>query len=161
MQAPKANNLWLVGVLLVVALLLAVWPMGLFSQYRPAWVVLVCVYWILALPYRFGLGALCTVGLVQDVITGSLLGYHALSLVLIGYVCLLSYQRLRNYAPWQQAGWLFVLVGMHQVVGNWVNSLSGHEYQGLGFLWPAFTSALCWPLLYKLQQVVRRRYRVT
>ena len=91
---------------------------------------------------------------------GALLGQHALALVLVGYVCLLSYQRLRNYAAWQQAAWLFVLVGVQQLVGNWVNSLSGHEYYGLGFLWPALTSDLCWPLIMRSQQWLRRRFRI-
>lgn len=146
--------------MLVLALLLAVWPMGNFSQLRPEWVVLLCVFWVLALPYRIGMGSLCAVGLLQDLVEGSLLGTHALSLVLVGYVCLLSYQRLRNYAAWQQAGWVFVLVGMQQVIGNWVNSLSGHEYTGLGFLWPALTSALCWPLVYRSQQWLRQKYKI-
>ncbi|MDN3638908.1 rod shape-determining protein MreD [Simiduia curdlanivorans] len=161
MQAPKPNNLWVLPLMLALGLLLAVWPMGSWSIYRPAWIVLLCTYWVLALPYRVGLVSLCLVGLLQDIVEGGMLGFHALSLVLIGYVCLLSYQRLRNYAPWQQAGWVFVLVGMQQVIGNWVNSLSGHEYTGLDFLLPALTSALCWPGIHRSQQWLRRRYKVT
>lgn len=160
MQAQKPNNLFILGLMMVFGLLLAVWPMEQWSQFRPAWIVLLCAYWVLALPYRIGLGTLCLLGLVQDIVEGTLLGFHALSLVFIGYICLLSYQRLRNYAPWQQAFWIFVLVGLQQMIGNWINSLSGHEYAGLGFLWPAFTSALIWPLFYKTQQWLRRRYRV-
>lgn len=161
MQPARANNLWLPALMLVPALLLSVWPLGSFASYRPEWVLLLSAYWVLALPQRIGLGVLCCVGLLQDLIEGSLLGHHALPLVLIGYICLLSYQRLRNYAAWQQAGWLFVLVGVQQVIGNWVNSLSGHEYSGFGFLWPALTSALVWPLVLRSQQWLRRRFKIT
>lgn len=161
MQAPISHNLFMIVPMLLLMLLLAVWPMGQWSMLRPEWVVLLSVYWLLALPYRLGLGVLCVIGLLQDLIEGSLLGHHALALVLIGYVCLLSYQRIRNYAIWQQAIWVFVLVGVHQLIGNWISSLSGHESRGLSFLLPALSSALFWPLIYRSQLWLRLRYQIS
>ncbi len=99
--------------------------------------------------------------LIQDIIFDSYLGQHALALVVVGYIASLSYQRIRTYGPWQQAGWVFVLVGITQMLFHWLRGLAGASVPGLHFLLPAFTSALAWPLIYVLLERWRLRLRVS
>ena len=69
-------------------------------------------------------------------------------------------QRLRLFAPMQQALMLFVLVGTHQLITQWVQSLQGGGAASFAFLLPALTSALVWPLLFALLRRARRYYEV-
>lgn len=155
------GNRWLMLLSVLLALLLAVYPLpGVGPWLRPEFVVLLAIYWVMVLPQLAGPGLIWLVGLFQDVVEGAVLGQHAFALVVIAYVCQLSYQRLRNYALWRQAALVFVLVGIHQLLGNWVYSLSGGATKSLMFLLPAFTSALCWPLLVIVMNRLRFRYRL-
>lgn len=115
--------------------------------FRPEFVVLVVIYWTIALPEQVGVGAAFIMGLIQDVLENALLGQHALAFVVLAYVCSLSYRRIRNFAVWQQSVWVFVLVGIHQLMWNWGSTFSGRTADSLIFLLPALTSALVWPLV--------------
>jgi rod shape-determining protein MreD len=160
---PAARNTWsMIAVSFVIAMLLAVYPISIEWRWvRPEFIALLGIYWAVYLPHRIGPGVLWILGIVQDVVEGTPLGLHALGLVVIAYICLLSYQRLRSFETWQQAFWVFVLVGIHQLFGNWVHSLSGNESAVFLFLLPALSSALCWPIQVYLLDKLRLRYRVT
>lgn len=65
----------------ILAFLLTVLPLPDWARfYRPQWSTLVLIYWTLASPYRVGVGIGWATGIVIDVITGTLLGQHALAL---------------------------------------------------------------------------------
>ncbi len=69
---------------LLMALILTILPLPDWAQMlRPQWYTLVLIYWVLALPLRVGVGIGWLVGIQVDVMTGTLLGQHALSLALI------------------------------------------------------------------------------
>ncbi|MCW8194391.1 rod shape-determining protein MreD [Proteobacteria bacterium 005FR1] len=129
------------------------------AWFRPELVALLVIYWVMALPERLGVGMAFAVGLTQDIIENAIPGQHALALVAVAYFCLLSYQRIRNYALWQQSAWVFVLIGIHQLFWNWVRSLSGPAAQPLVFLVPALASAVLWPFLLIGMELIRSRVR--
>ncbi|MDQ2075119.1 rod shape-determining protein MreD [Marinimicrobium sp. ABcell2] len=153
---------WVVIGAVLVALLLAVYPLPLDWRWgRPAFLLLLVIYWSLIVPGRTSLTLVWCLGLVQDLITGTPLGQHALGMVIVTYICLQSYQRVCNYGLWQQACWVFVLVGISQLTANWVYTMSGGNAPGLYFLLPAFTSALLWPFCYRLLEHLRHRFAVS
>lgn len=158
MEFQQRHNLSSVIFTVVVALILAIYPLPVgWVWFRPEFVALVVIYWILTLPQHVGIGFAWCVGLTQDIVENAYLGQHALALVPVAYVCLLSYQRIRNYALWQQSAWIFILVGLHQLFWNWVHSLTGKDSQSLIFLVPALVSALIWPLMVILLEWFRIR----
>lgn len=146
----------------LVAYVLAVLPLPhwLVSG-RPEWVALVLIYWCIALPERVGIATGVVVGLGLDVLEGAVLGQNALSLLFVALLSLLLYQRLRVYSLWQQSAVVFVLVGVKQLLCQWVQSLEGIGAPSLLFLLPAFTSALLWPVALHVLRQLRRQYRVT
>jgi len=154
----EAHNRWFILFTFVVGLLLSVMPLPLDWQwFRPAFSALLVIFWTTRMPQDLGVGVAWVVGLVEDIITGATLGAHALSLAVLAYFSLLTYQRTRAFNPGQQLMWVFVLVGINQLLDNWVHSLSGKSVPGLVFLWPALTTALLWPLVTPwLQQVAGR-----
>ncbi len=113
--------------------------------FRPAFPALLVIFWVTRMPQALGVGFAWLVGIIEDLISGASLGTHALALAVLAYFSLLTYQRTRAFNPAQQLLWVFVLVGIHQVVGNWVHGLEGKTVSGLTFLWPALTTALLWP----------------
>jgi rod shape-determining protein MreD len=145
----------------LVAYLLAVLPLPQWLQWgRPEWVALTLIYWCIALPQRVGIATGLVLGLGLDVLEGSLLGQNALALIAVALLSLILYQRLRVYSLWQQAGVVFMLVGINQLICQWVQNLEDIRALPRLFLLPAFSSALLWPVVLHILRSLRRRYRV-
>ena len=100
-------------------------------------------------------------GIGLDVLEGAVIGQNAFALVVVSLLSLLLYQRLRVYSLSQQAGVVFVLIGINQLVCQWVLNLEGAGARSLLFLLPAFSSALLWPVVLQVLRGLRRYYRVT
>jgi rod shape-determining protein MreD len=145
----------------LLALLIAVFPLPQgFGLLRPEVVCLLILYWVMQAPEQVGISLAFMVGLLQDVVEGSIWGAHAIALAVLAYICLVSYQRIRNYSVWHQTLWVFVLVGTHQVLVNWVQGLAGYHAPVAYMLVPTVITALCWPLLRHIVNRVRRYYRL-
>ena len=145
----------------IVALVLSVYPLPLSLRWwRPEFVLLLSIYWISVFPTTISLAFICSVGLFEDLLEGVPFGQHSLSLIIIAYICVLSYQRVRNFALWKESAWIFVLVGLAQLPDNWVQSMAGRPLSGLVFLAPAFTSALLWPVLRVVMDSASSHYRI-
>lgn len=127
---------------------------------RPDWVALVLIYWVIALPHRVGIITAWCVGLIMDILLGSLIGQHALSYIVIAYIASSLYQRLRMFSIWQQAAVLFALLGLSHLIGFWVDSIAGLSSWTLWYLLPAVSGALLWPWVFLLLRYLRRRLAV-
>ena len=85
----NAHATWVIVFRCSIAYLLALVPFPEWAMnYRPEWVPMVLIYWVMALPYRIGIGSAWIVGLVLDILEGSILGLNAMALVIIAYVTL-------------------------------------------------------------------------
>lgn len=145
----------------LVGFMLSQMPLPQFAEwFRPEWVVMILIYWVMALPERVGLGTAVAVGLVLDLIKGSPLGLNVLTLLIICYLTQILYKRLRMFPLVQQAIMVMVLVGINQLVFNWVHGLMGSRSDNLIFLLPALVSALLWPWLFVILRSLRRTFRV-
>ncbi len=162
MVAAPANRTWVILLTLLLALMLGALPMPEpFEWGRPEWVALTLIYWSLALPHRVGPWWGWVLGLLVDILHGSLLGIHALSLALIVYVTGRLYLRIRMFPVWQQAWLILVLVGIHQMLLQWAQTLTGNGAQGLVFLLPSLISAVIWPWIFVVLRGIRRALRVS
>jgi rod shape-determining protein MreD len=161
MVMVKARNGWVIWATLVLALLLSVAPMPQFMEIgRPLWLALFLSYWVLAVPHRIGMiGAWC-MGLVEDVLFGSLLGQNALILTLIIFLVLSLQRRLQMFPMWQQSLVLLVVFGIAQLVQLWLNALTGNRPPTLAFVLPALISALLWPWVFAILRGLQQRFAV-
>lgn len=161
MLNQRAQGYWVILVSFFVAYVLAVLPLPVWLQWaRPEWVALTLIYWAIALPHRVGILTGLVLGVGLDALEGAALGQNAFALVVVALLCLTLYQRLRVFSLWQQAGTVFVLIGINQLVCQWVQNLEGVGARSLLFLLPAVSSALLWPLVLHLLRHVRRHYMV-
>lgn len=160
-MAARANNIWVVWLTLALALLLSVSSMPKFMEIgRPLWLALFLTYWVLALPHRVGMTTAWGIGLLADVLNGTLLGQNALILTLITFLVLTLHQRLRMFPMWQQSTVLLVVFGLAQLVQLWLNALTGSRPPTLAFVLPALVSALLWPWVCTILRGLHQRLGV-
>ncbi|MBT3531657.1 MAG: rod shape-determining protein MreD [Gammaproteobacteria bacterium] len=159
----RAHATWVILLTLFIAYLLAIVPFPDWAMnYRPEWVPMVLIYWAMALPYRVGIGWAWAVGLVLDILEGSILGINAISLVIIAYVTISLHQRMRMFSTLQQSGLVLALVGLNLMVCHWLLIVTGQSVPAnLMYLMAALTSAIIWPSLFQLLRQIRRGFRVT
>lgn len=158
----RAHATWVIFLSFFIAYLLAIVPFPDWAMnYRPEWVPMVLIYWVMALPYRVGIGSAWVAGITLDVLEGSVLGLNALGLVIIAYVTLSLHLRLRMFSSLQQAGLLLALLGINLVLSHWLQIVTGQTVaSGLMFLMAALTSAIIWPSMFQLMRHIRRSFDV-
>ena len=145
----------------IIALLLTVIPLPDWARYlRPDWVGLVLIYWCMALPERVGVTTGWFMGLLVDLLTGAVLGQHALSLTIVAYLTLKFHQRLRLFPVAQQALTILVLLILHQLLALWISRIIGRPAAPWYFWMPSLLGMLIWPLVYTTLRGLRRGFRV-
>jgi len=100
----RSRSPWILPLSLFAALLLALLPVPPSLQpLRPYWLALVLAYWVMEDPERIGLGWAFVIGIVADLVVGTLLGEQALRLVVITFILQRFRARLRFFPMSQQA----------------------------------------------------------
>ncbi|MDP1708554.1 MAG: rod shape-determining protein MreD [Gammaproteobacteria bacterium] len=160
MSRPRRG--WAIALSLLVALMLSLVPIPTWATLvRPEWVMLVLIYWCLALPHRIGIGTAWGMGLLMDAATGTLLGQHALAFALVAYITLKLYMRLRLFTLWQQALSVLALVFIEQMLVLWITGMTHQLPWRWDYLLPTLTSMLLWPPVFLVLRNLRRTLRVT
>ncbi len=153
---------WVILSTLLVALSLSILPLPDWAApYRPEWVLLVLMYWCIALPHRVGMGLAWIAGLLLDSLYGSLLGQHALAFTVVAYMCLRGYRHLRVYPLWRQALAVLALVALERLLVLWIKGVLGQAPTHWRYWLPSLTSMLLWPWLFIILRDLRRRFRVS
>lgn len=152
----------LIFMSMVVALILSVFPLPFeWRVWRPEFVALLVVYWAMYSPEYFGIFMGWVCGLAYDLVELAPLGYNCVGLLVIAYISHLSYQRIRSYAVWQQAFWVFILVGIYQLFCNWVSGFMQRSVESPDFLFAAMITAFLWPLLVVGMRTIRIYLRIS
>lgn len=127
---------------------------------RPEWTALIIIYWCLALPQRVGVGVAWVAGCLQDVLTGTLLGTHALAFAVVAFLTLKLHQRVRVFPLGQQALTVLVMMLLVRAILLWINGLIGRPAGGWEHWLPALTGTLIWPLVFVSLRGLRRHFQV-
>jgi rod shape-determining protein MreD len=148
---------WAVVLSLIASVMLTSIPLPVWITYwRPAWVALALIYWCIALPERIGVLTGWGIGILLDVLHGSLLGQHALGLAFVAFIAVLYHQRIRVFPLVQQAVVVGSTIFIYQA---WLlmiyNTLGSKQYPN-SFLLGALTSAVVWPWLFIVLRDLRR-----
>lgn len=165
MVEQRGRGFWVILVSFFVAMILSIvsvpntlpWEFG---YLRPDWMLLVLIYWVIALPHRVGAFTAWMLGLVMDVLLGSLLGQHALIFLVVAYLSENLYQRLRMFAVWQQSLVVFALIGVAHLLGFWIQRIVGSNEWSWWLMLPAVMSAFVWPWMFLLLRALRRFFAV-
>ena len=150
-RRKPSRRFGLLLVALLVALVLQLWPLfGGVAMWRPHFVLLVLTFALLYRPDNYGIATAWCVGLIVDVVYGGVFGRHALALGGCAYLVQLLRPRLLHARLWHQSGLVLLLVVASQLIVVSVNLLVQDTSSWAVVWYPAITSALVWPLLYKI-----------
>jgi len=153
-----------ITILLAMILELIPFPEGLPKEIgflRPELVLMTLIYWVIALPHRAGVVLAWVFGLMMDILVGNFLGQFACSFVIISYVVLQFYQRLRMFSVWQQAILISGLTMLHRGLSFLYLYFFYGTIPSLWQMMPAISSALVWPLVFLLLRAIRRSLKLT
>ena len=150
----------LILLTIVAALLLMMLPLPEFlAPFKPYWVALVVIYWVLETRRMVSLGLAFLIGLALDVSSGSLLGLHALSLVVMVFLVQRFRFRLRFFPPWQQALSVLGLLANDRIILIWISVLLGEPLPTMEYWLPPLIGMAVWPWLFLLLDRLRARVR--
>lgn len=143
-----------IGLLLSLTTL----PLG---YYSPEWLLLVNMYWAMALPSNNKMILAFISGFLFDVIMGQILGISALLYVLFIYLTLKLYNFLRYMTIFQQAIIFSVLLILKLILLVWIGyvvSINIDYYsQGIGII----STVIFWPLIFYSLRFIRRKFQVS
>ena len=143
----------------VLAMLMRVMPLPeVLSLFKPDWVSLVLIYWVMALPNRIGVFSGWCLGLFVDVLDGTLFGINALSLALEAFLIQMIFHRLRLFPRWKQAINVTVVIGIHMMIVMTLSSLVKPVNIDYTYWFSLIGSLLFWPWIFILLRDVRRYY---
>lgn len=157
----KETQHWLViPVSFLLAIVLTLLPMPDWTIWmRPAWVLMVLIYWSMLKPYRVNVGTAWFVGLILDVLNGTLLGEHALALTVVTYLVVRMHTQLRMYPLLQQGLWIFLFVMIYQFILFCIQGFLGELPRSWLYWSSPVTSMLLWPWVFVLMRDYQRRYK--
>ena len=157
---PNRRNRRLIFLTIVTAVLLTLIPLpGILSPLKPYWVALVIIYWSLETQDIISMGMAFLIGLVLDVLSGSLMGLHALSLVVMVFLVQRFRSRLRFFPPWQQALSVLALLVNDRIILIWITALMGEPLPIWKYWLPPLVGMALWPWLFLLLDRIRAMSR--
>jgi rod shape-determining protein MreD len=158
---PIRNRLIVIFTTLV-ALVVSIMPLPIgIDAFRPDWVLVVLIYWCLALPTRVNVITAGFVGLLLDVLLGSILGVHTLAMAVSVYIIAENFQKIRNFSIWQQALIVGVLSALYHLIVFWMQRFLTDAIFLPSYLYPVFTTVILWPWAFLLLRKIRRHFRIS
>ena len=156
-----AHNGVIVLFTLLIALMASIMPMPLNADtFRPDWVLIVLIYWCMALPGRVNIITAWVMGFLLDVLLGSVLGVHAAAMSISIYIIIRNHQKIRNFSIWQQALITGVLAALYHLVVFWLQRFLIDVVFLTSYLYPVITTIILWFWVFYLLRRVRRNFSI-
>lgn len=155
-RPPRKTAIYLT---MAAALMLTILPLPEWAApYRPEWLALVLLYWAMALPKVVNITSAWVLGIVLDLLTGSLLGQHALGLIVLSLITIHLHQQLRNFPIWQQSLVVAIIIAAYLGLMLWIEGLRGRAPETWLYWAPVLSSLLLWPWIFVFLREIRRQY---
>ena len=141
---------------LIVALLVDMLPLGR-GAWMPDVLALVIVFWSVHQPARIGIGAAFVFGIFMDVHQSAMLGQHALSYTMLGFLAIMAHRRLLWYPVMSQAVQVLPLFALAHLVELVIRMIGGGVFPGWTLLIAPLVEAALWPLVSVILLAPQRR----
>lgn len=127
------------------------------AAWMPDFLAVVLMFWCVHQPRRVGIGVAFLFGVLMDVHQSSLLGQHALSYSVLGFMAMVVHRRLMWFSLPSQALQVLPLFATAHALELLVRILSGALFPSWGLLLAPMLEALQWPVLNVLLLAPQRR----
>lgn len=114
---------------------------------QPEFMLLILIYWTLRAPYICNVGTAWLVGLIIDLVTGSLLGQHALVYALTAFLAISYQRRLTLFNVWQQAVFVLALLLNERGLLFVLKIFDGGENPGWSYFAACISGLFLWLLM--------------
>lgn len=135
---------------------IAPWPAGL-QSFKPAWLVLILMYWVLSTPTKVNIGSAFILGVIWDLVLGSILGVHALVLSVFAYLIAINHLILRNMSLWMQSILVILFIFALRLGIFLIELLLHSAYFNWQEIFGAIASGLLWPWIFLLLRKVQQQ----
>jgi rod shape-determining protein MreD len=148
----------LLSILLGLILTQMLLPLGYMA---PEWLLLINIYWAIALPTNKKLILAFISGYFVDILYGQVLGLTSLTYVVLIYIILRLYNSLRYMTVTQQMVVIsfFILIKQHFFV--WSNSVIGINSEYFDLMISTVISGILWLPTYYILRYIRRRFQIS
>lgn len=151
--SPLALWLSLLG-----ALMLAVVPLpAALEPFRPPWVTMAIIYWVMMWPRLCGILTAFVAGLALDLLYGSMLGQHALALSVVAYLTLRFHLQIRIFPLWQLTMTAFMLMAIDAFLVFWADGIAGYPSGGAARWSQVLAGGIAWAPVMALLDALRLR----
>ena len=146
------------SILLGLILALSLLPLGYMA---PEWLLLINIYWAIALPTNNKLLLAFVSGYLVDILYGQVLWLTSLTYVIFIYIILRLYNSLRYMTVSQQMVVIsfFILIKQHFFV--WSNSVLGIDSEYFDLMISAVISGILWLPIYYTLRYFRRKFQIS
>jgi len=127
------------------------------AAWVPDWLALVLVFWAIHQPLKVGVGVAFLLGLLTDVHQTSLLGQHALTYTVQGFLATMIHRRILWFDVPSQALQVFPVFFAAQVIELTVRITAGGLFPGWSMLLAPLLQACFWPVVTVLLLAPQRR----
>lgn len=156
----RDTPVWLRLGSLAVGLLFLVLPLPTpFDTLRPHLLALALVYWALESPGRGGMALAWGVGLLADVVAGTLLGEQALRMAVLVFLVQRFRAQLRFFPLWQQSAAVGLLLLNDFALMASIRLIAGAGLPGWGPALAPLVGLVVWPWGFLLLDALRLRNR--
>jgi rod shape-determining protein MreD len=156
-----AHNGIIILFTLLLALMATIMPMPLnIDMFRPDWVLIVLIYWSIALPNRVNVFTAWIMGFLVDVLLGSTLGVHAGTMAIVVFISASNFQKIRNFSLWQQSLIVAIFAALYHLIVFWLQHFILDVSFLVSYLYPVVTTLIVWPWAFLLLRKVRRHFAI-
>ncbi|MBV2121224.1 MAG: rod shape-determining protein MreD [Candidatus Thiodiazotropha sp. (ex Ctena orbiculata)] len=162
MISQPQNRSSVIYLSLLVGFILTIMPLPEWANtFRPQWVALILIYWCMTMPERIGVGVGWSTGFLLDVLTGTLLGQHALGFSVVAYLMLRLHQRVRVIPLRQQVFTIFILLLVERLLALWSTGAANYPTPSLWYWVTPAVSTLLWPWIYIILRDISHRFHLS
>ncbi len=156
----QTNSIGMILITFLAAFILTLLPMPDWTVWlRPVWLLMVLIYWVMMVPQQVNVGTAWIIGILLDVLTGTLLGEHALGFTIVAYIVAHMHSRLRMFQLLQQSLSVFFLILLYQFILFCVQGFIGQPPTNWLYWSSSFTSMLLWPWVFSIMRNCQQRSR--
>ena len=143
---------WFVFIVLI-GFILTILPLPeVVAWMRPQWVLLILLFWAISMPDYAGIGSAFIIGILMDLLTGTVLGQHAMFYCFFVYLALKFNQQVRSYPMVQQMVFVGIITLFILIVQYFIQSFIGIKSISWSYWVPILSNSILWPWLCLLLQ---------